>query len=80
MIILDNPYWLSGAWLITAGTNSGVVKLVGEARHEHEIASGTDSEIVLLGITPWGLVKQREELVNENVCLYHFSKYLARNL
>ena len=58
---------IAGAWLITAGTNSGVVKLVGDAKHDYELAHGAESGVVLLGITPWGLVKNRDILKNDYV-------------
>jgi hypothetical protein len=44
------------AWIISGGTDTGVMKLVGEAIR----ASGATTPTV--GIVPWGAVAQREEL------------------
>ncbi|KAL5255510.1 hypothetical protein ACHWQZ_G010918 [Mnemiopsis leidyi] len=46
------------AWIFTGGTNTGVMKLVGEA------VRGTSfgSQIVTIGVTTWGIIKNREQL------------------
>ena len=52
------------AWIITGGTATGVMKLVGEAVQDHIEASGNteDKEIVALGIAAWGFVANNEVL------------------
>ena len=54
-----------GAWIVTGGTNTGVMEHVGQAIKDHLIIS-TEMEqpIVALGITPWGIVDNRETLTN----------------
>ncbi len=56
-----------GAWIITAGTSSGVVKIVGEAAHEHILAHGVKKKNVVLGVAPWGLVQNTERFINPEV-------------
>lgn len=52
----------TGAWIISGGTNTGVMKLVGEA-----VASELhkyNTPLTVLGIATWGKIKNRELLVN----------------
>ena len=44
-----------GAWVVSGGTNTGVMKLVGDANH------GTNN--VCIGIVTWGIVAKRDTLV-----------------
>lgn len=49
----------TGAWIVTGGTNTGVMKLVGEA-----ISEGTQKQdIVLLGIATWGVLSLKEKMI-----------------
>ncbi|XP_063693719.1 transient receptor potential cation channel subfamily M member-like 2 isoform X10 [Bolinopsis microptera] len=50
------------AWITTGGTNTGVMKLVGEA------VRGTSfgSQIVTIGVATWGIIKNREQLAVTN--------------
>ncbi|XP_017273955.1 transient receptor potential cation channel subfamily M member 4 isoform X2 [Kryptolebias marmoratus] len=54
------------AWILTAGLREGVGRCVGEAVRDHATAASSDSvnRVVALGITSWGLVHNREQLVN----------------
>lgn len=53
----------TGAWIVTNGTNVGVVKLVGDAVKE-ECKSGSD--IVVMGIAQWGKTALRSKLRRVN--------------
>ncbi|XP_070579637.1 transient receptor potential cation channel subfamily M member-like 2 isoform X2 [Ptychodera flava] len=55
----------TGAWLISDGTASGVMKLVGEAIKE-ESQGTTENEIVALGITNWNVLNNKEVLTNSS--------------
>ncbi|XP_076008094.1 transient receptor potential cation channel subfamily M member 4-like [Genypterus blacodes] len=56
----------TGAWILTAGLREGVGKCVGEAVRDHATAASSVSlnKVVALGIPPWGMVHNREQLVN----------------
>uniref|UniRef100_H3DCK7 Uncharacterized protein n=1 Tax=Tetraodon nigroviridis TaxID=99883 RepID=H3DCK7_TETNG len=56
----------TGAWIITAGLREGVGKCVGEAVRDHATAASSVShnKVVALGIAPWGIVPNRQQLVN----------------
>uniref|UniRef100_A0A183CP46 LSDAT_euk domain-containing protein n=1 Tax=Globodera pallida TaxID=36090 RepID=A0A183CP46_GLOPA len=56
----------TGAWVITAGVDSGVVKHVAKALDEAGISPRMRSRIVTVGIAPWGLLQRRERLVGRN--------------
>ena len=53
----------TSAWLVTGGTDTGVMKLVGEAVRK------ADVDIPLFAIAPWGAVHGREQLESEHVQL-----------
>ncbi|VDN26240.1 unnamed protein product [Dibothriocephalus latus] len=52
--------------------NLGVTRHVGEALGEEVHVRG--SNIVALGIAPWGVVQQRELLIGLNPDLYHMNR------
>ncbi|CAL1599365.1 unnamed protein product [Knipowitschia caucasica] len=56
----------TGAWIITSGLREGIGRCVGEAVRDHATAASsvTTNKVVALGIAPWGLVYNREQLVN----------------
>lgn len=60
---------LPGAWIITAGLREGVGRCVGEAVRDHATAASSVSlnKVVALGIAPWGMVPNRQQLVNPEV-------------
>ncbi|ESO93554.1 hypothetical protein LOTGIDRAFT_161660 [Lottia gigantea] len=63
----------TGAWIITGGSNAGVMKYVGEAIKEISI-SDEKNRVVAIGVAPWGCVKKRDELINsEGVWPYKYS-------
>ena len=60
-----------GAWIITGGTSTGVMKFVGEAVRDHMLTSGTcEQPVVALGIATWGIVDNKEALISEDVSVY----------
>jgi hypothetical protein len=62
----------AGAWIITGGTKTGVMEIVGEAAREHMLQNGlVEQNIVLLGIVAWGTVANKEALVVSTKCDYH---------
>lgn len=56
---------LTRSWIITGGTEQGVMRLVGEAVAEEQLMRGKD--LVVLGITTWGVIAQRELLLNKGL-------------
>lgn len=72
-----------GAWILTAGLREGVGRCVGEAVRDHATAASSVSlnKVVALGIAPWGMVHNRQQLVNPEVvkALVHCS-VLALNM
>lgn len=54
---------ITGAWIITGRTHSGVMKLVGES--VKEASYGSRNPVVTIGITPWGCIQNRDQLVND---------------
>ncbi|KAJ1371742.1 hypothetical protein KIN20_033740 [Parelaphostrongylus tenuis] len=53
----------TGAWIITSGLDSGVVKQVAQALDDAGISARMRSKIVTIGIAPWGVIKRRERLI-----------------
>ncbi|CAH3020787.1 unnamed protein product, partial [Porites evermanni] len=74
----------TGAWIITGGTNTGVMKHVGKAVKGHTVMSRgamlTDktSQVHLIGIAPWGIVEHRSELIKktQDLVTYHMTSSL----
>uniref|UniRef100_A0A8C4FHA6 Transient receptor potential cation channel subfamily M member 2 n=1 Tax=Catagonus wagneri TaxID=51154 RepID=A0A8C4FHA6_9CETA len=55
----------TGAWIITGGSHTGVMKQVGEAVRTSSLSSGhSGGEVVTIGIATWGAVHNRESLVH----------------
>lgn len=52
----------TGAWIITGGTNTGVMRLVGEAVADEFHTCN----LTVLGIATWGKIALREQMI---VCL-----------
>ncbi|KAL8572120.1 hypothetical protein ACOMHN_052917 [Nucella lapillus] len=50
----------TGAWIVTGGTNTGVMKHVGEAVRDYGLTA--EGRVICIGITPWGCVQSRERL------------------
>lgn len=57
-----------GAWIITGGSHTGVMKQVGEAVRDFSLSSScSEGEVVTIGIATWGTVHNREGLVHPMV-------------
>lgn len=60
------------AWVITGGTNVGVMKLVGEALRDVSQLDSTCTEynrvsrVMCIGIAPWGVIPNRQQLTCKN--------------
>ncbi|XP_059893374.1 transient receptor potential cation channel subfamily M member 4-like isoform X1 [Gadus macrocephalus] len=56
----------TGAWILTTGLQEGVGRCVGEAVRDHATAAASSStnKVLALGVTPWGVVQDRKQLVN----------------
>ena len=76
LALMVQLFLLSGAWILTAGLREGVGRCVGEAVRDHATAASSVSlsKVVALGIAPWGLVHNRQQLVNPQV-FTNFSIY-----
>lgn len=64
----------TGAWIITGGTNTGVMRHVGEAVKGHTVMSrgaqplkDKESQLHLIGIATWGIVDHRTDLIDSKV-------------
>ncbi|XP_052007956.1 transient receptor potential cation channel subfamily M member 7-like [Xyrauchen texanus] len=55
----------TGAWILTGGVNTGVAKHVGDALKEH--LSRSARKICTLGIAPWGVIENRNDLIGRDV-------------
>ncbi|CAH1783086.1 unnamed protein product [Owenia fusiformis] len=74
----------TGAWVITGGTNSGVMKAVGDAV-KHGQSHGWEhlkrkNEVRCIGITSWGYVDKQSILVNSERQANFVAEYKAENL
>ncbi|XP_037331641.2 transient receptor potential cation channel subfamily M member 4a [Pungitius pungitius] len=56
----------TGAWILTGGLKEGLARCVGEAVRHHGAAAPAISKnkVIAVGLAPWGLVNNREQLVN----------------
>ncbi|XP_029946141.1 transient receptor potential cation channel subfamily M member 4a isoform X2 [Salarias fasciatus] len=56
----------TGAWILTGGLREGVARCVGEAVRDHSAAAPASSQkkVIAVGLAPWGLVHNRQQLVN----------------
>uniref|UniRef100_A0A0N5C8B8 LSDAT_euk domain-containing protein n=1 Tax=Strongyloides papillosus TaxID=174720 RepID=A0A0N5C8B8_STREA len=57
----------TGAWIITSGIDSGVVRHVAKALDDAGISARMRSKIILLGIAPYGLLSNREKFIGKNI-------------
>uniref|UniRef100_A0A8C6YRI5 Transient receptor potential cation channel subfamily M member 2 n=1 Tax=Nothoprocta perdicaria TaxID=30464 RepID=A0A8C6YRI5_NOTPE len=54
----------TGAWIITGGSHTGVMKQVGEAVRDFILSSNyKENEIVTIGIATWGTIYNRDTLI-----------------
>lgn len=58
-----------GAWILTGGLREGVSRCVGEAVRDHGAAAPalSDKKVIAVGLAPWGMVHNRQQLVNPQV-------------
>ncbi|KAK1334456.1 hypothetical protein QTO34_005462 [Cnephaeus nilssonii] len=54
----------TGAWIFTGGVNTGVIRHVGDALKDH--ASKSRGKICTIGIAPWGIVENQEDLIGRD--------------
>eukprot|EP00063_Salmo_salar_P072902 XP_014047737.1 PREDICTED: transient receptor potential cation channel subfamily M member 4-like [Salmo salar] len=56
----------TGAWIVTGGLREGVSHCVGEAVRDHAAAASSLSQkkVIAVGMAPWGLVHNRQQLIN----------------
>uniref|UniRef100_A0A0K0DGZ5 LSDAT_euk domain-containing protein n=1 Tax=Angiostrongylus cantonensis TaxID=6313 RepID=A0A0K0DGZ5_ANGCA len=69
----------TGAWIITSGVDTGVVRHVAAAFEGTTLflictgaSSSSRNKVVCIGISPWGLLKKRDELIGEGVCVPYY--------
>ncbi|XP_041934390.1 transient receptor potential cation channel subfamily M member 2-like [Alosa sapidissima] len=59
----------AGAWIITGGTHTGVMKHVGMAVRDYTLSSNpARGEIVVIGVATWGTVHKHQSLVHPEGC------------
>ncbi|XP_077393579.1 transient receptor potential cation channel subfamily M member 2 [Festucalex cinctus] len=58
----------TGAWIITGGTNTGVMKHVGQAVRDYSLSSSMQGQIVTIGLATWGVIHNKEVLVHSQGC------------
>lgn len=57
-----------GAWIITGGSHTGVMKQVGEAVRDFSLSSSYNKgEIITIGVATWGTVHNRDSLIHPAV-------------
>lgn len=58
----------TGAWIITGGSHTGVMKQVGEAVRDSSLGGpGSEAGVVTIGVATWGTIHNREHLVYPTV-------------
>ncbi|XP_041917179.1 transient receptor potential cation channel subfamily M member 1-like [Alosa sapidissima] len=55
----------TGAWIFTGGISTGVMRHVGDALKEH--SSKSRGKVCAIGIAPWGIVENKEDLIGRDV-------------
>ncbi|XP_066542683.1 transient receptor potential cation channel subfamily M member 2-like [Hoplias malabaricus] len=55
----------TGAWILTGGTHTGVMKHVGMAVRDYTHNSNSvEGQIVAIGMATWGVIHKRQDLIN----------------
>uniref|UniRef100_A0A2I3RBU7 Transient receptor potential cation channel subfamily M member 4 n=1 Tax=Pan troglodytes TaxID=9598 RepID=A0A2I3RBU7_PANTR len=54
----------TGAWIVTGGLHTGIGRHVGVAVRDHQMASTGGTKVVAMGVAPWGVVRNRDTLIN----------------
>lgn len=70
---------LTGAWIVTGGTNAGVMEFVGEAVRDHMLTT-TEQQVVALGVATWGIIDNKDSLISDDVSCYNTVKYACKGL
>ncbi|XP_065175195.1 transient receptor potential cation channel subfamily M member 2-like isoform X2 [Sycon ciliatum] len=64
----------SNAWLVSGGTNTGVMKLVGDVVQEHTVhrakSHASSRNLCAIGFATWGTLEDRESLVQQPLSAY----------
>ncbi|ETE72698.1 Transient receptor potential cation channel subfamily M member 1 [Ophiophagus hannah] len=55
----------TGAWIFTGGVSTGIIRHVGDALKDH--SSKSRGRICAVGIAPWGIVENKEDLLGKDV-------------
>jgi hypothetical protein len=63
----------TNAWIITGGTNTGVMRLVGEAVSEEF------NKLIVIGIATWGKIALRKKLIVSDEPLGVFCDFFISN-
>ncbi|XP_042350815.1 transient receptor potential cation channel subfamily M member 2 [Plectropomus leopardus] len=58
----------TGAWIITGGTHTGVMKHVGQAVRDYALSNSMHGQIVAIGVATWGIIHNRDTLVHPEGC------------
>ncbi|XP_037644765.1 transient receptor potential cation channel subfamily M member 2 [Sebastes umbrosus] len=58
----------TGAWIITGGTHTGVMKHVGQAVRDYALSSSMQGHIVAIGVATWGIIHNKDALANPEGC------------
>ncbi|XP_047193404.1 transient receptor potential cation channel subfamily M member 2 [Scophthalmus maximus] len=59
----------TGAWILTGGTHTGVMKHVGQAVRDYALSSSSaKGQIVAIGVATWGVIHNRDSLVCSEGC------------
>ncbi|XP_067272643.1 transient receptor potential cation channel subfamily M member 4a [Pseudorasbora parva] len=70
----------TGAWIMTSGLREGVGRCVGEAVRDHcaTASSLSQAKVIAVGVAPWGLIHQRQQLINPQGSFP--ARYYVRNM
>uniref|UniRef100_A0A2R9AJE7 Transient receptor potential cation channel subfamily M member 4 n=1 Tax=Pan paniscus TaxID=9597 RepID=A0A2R9AJE7_PANPA len=52
------------SWIVTGGLHTGIGRHVGVAVRDHQMASTGGTKVVAMGVAPWGVVRNRDTLIN----------------
>lgn len=68
-------YSCPGAWILTGGLREGITRCVCEAVRDHGAAAPTLSQkkVIAVGVAPWGLVHNRQQLVSAQVLIIQYA-------
>uniref|UniRef100_UPI0037E9964E transient receptor potential cation channel subfamily M member 2 n=1 Tax=Semicossyphus pulcher TaxID=241346 RepID=UPI0037E9964E len=58
----------TGAWIITGGTHTGVMKHVGKAVRDYALSGSSQGQIVAIGVATWGVIHNKDALVYSEGC------------